>query len=338
MKRMAFAVVCIALFSFLVANCSGGLSTSSGKTLVSVNGKKITEGDVDFLGTVNPRIKAQLASPMGKKRILDNLVEQELLYQEAVKKGINRDPEVRAKAELYRRVIVAQSLLDKELDKAAKKYYEEHPQEFEKLRLSQIMIRYDANPKKGKKVKDEHTEKQALKIANEIEARLKKGEDFAKVATEVSEDMATKRRGGDMGLVARDDKRFEARGYGPLLEKAFQMKANDISGPIKTENGYHIIKVTKGVEPEPFDDAKPAIAFKLKGKLKDDTIARLKKEGSVTYAEELQPKKPAAPAAAENRPALPLKPSAPETKDAPAAEAKPVPAPAPAPTPEAKNK
>lgn len=329
MKRMVFAMVCIALFSFFVANCSGGLSTSSGKTLVSVNGKKITEGDVEFLGTVNPRIKAQLASPMGKKRILDNLVEQELLYQEAIKKGINRDPEVRAKAELYRRVIVAQSLLDNELEKTAKDYYKENPEEFKKLKMSQIMIRYDANPKKGKKAKDAHTEKQALKIANEVKARLDKGEDFTKVAAEVSEDMATKRRGGDMGLVAKGDKRFEARGYGPLVERAFEMKVDEISGPIKTEKGYHIIKITKGVELESFDDAKTGIVFKTKGKLKNDTVARLKKEGSVTYADELKPKKPAAPAEEGKKLTMPLAPAAPEESETPEKSA---------PTPEAKNK
>jgi peptidyl-prolyl cis-trans isomerase C len=328
MKHMAFVVACIAVFSFFVANCGGGLATSSGKTLVSVNGKKITEGDVDFLGTVNPRIKAQLASPMGKKRILDNLVEQELLYQEAVKKGINRDPEVRAKAELYRRVIVAQSLLDNELEQAAKKYYEENPDEFKNLKMSQIVIRYDANPPKGKKAKGMHTEKQALSIANDVKARLEKGEDFAKVAAEVSEDMATKRRGGDMGLVAKDDKRFEARGYGPLVEKAYEMKVDEVSGPIKTENGYHIIKVTRGVELESFDDAKPAIEFKIKGKLKDDTVARLKKEGSVTFADELKPKKPESPAAEGAKPTLQITPAAPASPETPET---------PGPTPEAKK-
>jgi len=241
---------------------------------------------------------------MGKKRILDNLVEQELLYQEAVKKGINRDPEVRAKAELYRRVIVAQSLLDKELDQASKKYYEENPEEFKKLKMSQIMIRY-GDTKKGKKAKGVHSEKQALKIATEVKARLDKGEDFAKVASEVSEDMATKRRGGDMGLVAKGDKRFESRGYGPLVEKAYEMKVDEVSGPIKTANGYHIVKVTRGVELESFDDAKSSIAFKTKGKHKANTVSRLKKEGSVTFADELKPKK-AAPGEEGAKPTLNL--------------------------------
>ncbi len=290
MKRITVIALSIVAVSFIVANCGGGLTTSSGKTLVTINGKKVTEGDVDFLGTINPRIKAQLATPAGKKRILDNLVEQELLYQEAVKKGVNRDPEVRAKAELYRRVIVAQSLLDKELAASAKKYYEEHPEEFQKLGMAQILVRYDTPTKGKKKGKNFRSEQAALKLANKIEERLKKGDSFAEVAEEVSDDAATKRRGGDMGLVAKDDVRFTSRGYGPLVDKAFEMKVGEISGPIKTEKGYHIITVTRGVEQEPFEDAERTILFKVRGDVRNDLLARLKKDGSVTYAAELEPK------------------------------------------------
>lgn len=295
MKRLFVAVLSISAIAFIIANCGGGLTTSSGKTLVSVNGKKITDGDVNFLGEINPRINAQLGTPMGKKRILDNLVDQELLYQEAVKKGINRDPEVRAKAELYRRVIVAQSYLDKEIESAAKKYYDEHPEEFQKIRLSEILIRYqnpdDKKKKHAHKDKKMPSEKQALKLAKQVKERLDKGEDFTKVAKEISDDMSTKNRGGDMGLVTRDDPRLKARGYGPILEKAFEMKVGEISGPIKTEKGYAIIKLTRGIEQEAFSDAEHTILFKIREDVRKDTIARLKKEGDVTFASELEPKK-----------------------------------------------
>ncbi len=103
---------CVVVFSA----CSG----KGGKTLVSINSKDITEGDLDFLGTINPRIQAQIATPFGKKQILDNLVEQELLYQAAMKKGLQRDSKVRAKIDLYKRVIISQSLLENEIEKAGK--------------------------------------------------------------------------------------------------------------------------------------------------------------------------------------------------------------------------
>jgi len=132
--------------------------------LVDINGNKITEGDLDFLGEINPRIKSQLASPVGKKRLLDNLVEQELLYQEAVKEGVNRDPKVKAKVDLYRRVIIAQSLIEESIDKKAKEYYDANLDEFKKLKLSQIEIKFytPEEIKKAKKSrkKSMYTEKQ----------------------------------------------------------------------------------------------------------------------------------------------------------------------------------
>lgn len=288
MKKSA-SIAVIILFAFMIAGCGSG--ASSGKVLVDINGDKITEGDLDFLGEINPRIKAQIDNPVGKKRILDNLVEQEVLYQEAVKEGVNRDPKVKAKVDLYRRVIIAQSLVDKEIENAAKKYYDEHPEEFKKLKLSQIMVKYESpediqKAKKSKGKQKLHTEQEALKIAGEIKAKIDKGESFEKVASESSEDVATKSRGGDIGLVSKDDKKLEGRGYGPLIEKAFEMKVGEVSGPVKTSKGYHLITVTRGVEPETFEEAKQGITFKMRGDARNDLLARLKKESTIVYPEE----------------------------------------------------
>ena len=283
----------------ILAGC--GDTTSKGKVLVDINGNKITEGTLEFLGDINPRIKAQIASPAGRKRILNNLVEQNLLYQEAVKEGINRDPTVKAKVDLYRRVIIAQSLMEKQIEEAAKKYYEDNQGEFKKLMLSQIMVRYSSpeeikkakKTKKGKKGKRAklHTEKEALKIANDIKAKLDKGEGFEKVAKENSEDPATKSRGGNLGPASKGDKRLAARGYGPLLEKAFEMKVGEISGPIKTSKGYHIITVTKGIELEPYEDAKRSIIIKVRNDTRKNLLARLKKDATIVYPEEKREKK-----------------------------------------------
>lgn len=269
----------------LAAACGG---TPSGKVLVDINGTKITEGDLKFLGEINPRIQSQIDNPAGQKRILENLVEQELLYDEAVKEGINRDPKVKAKVDLYRRVIIAQSLIEAETDKAAKKYYDEHQDEFKKLKLSHLMVKF-ATPdeiKKAKKGEKLLTEEQALKKAEEIKARLDKGEAFAKVAEEASDDAATKSRGGDLGLVSKDDKRLEGRGFAPLIAKAMEMKVGEVGGPIKTDKGYHLITVTRGLELEPFDEAKQAILFKVRGDVRNDLLARLKKDSKIVFPEE----------------------------------------------------
>lgn len=302
MKKIA-VLACIAVVFAFMAGCGG---VKSGKMLVEVNGTKVTEGDLEFLGTVNPRIQAQIMNPEGKKRLVDNLIEQELLYQEAVKEGVNRKPDVKAKIDLYRRVIIAQALVDDEAEKMARKYYDEHPEEFKKIKLSQILIRY-SNPDELKKAKEQkkgaakpaaRSEQDALKFANEIKARLDKGEDFAKVAKEVSDDTTTKSRGGDLGLATKSDQRLISRGWGPLLDKAYEMKVGEIAGPIKTNNGYHIITVTQGVEVEPYDEARAGLEFKFKNGAKGELVAKLKKDAKIEYAEGLKPEtKPAEGAA-----------------------------------------
>lgn len=291
MKKLGM-LVCVLTAVVLLAGCGGG--GGKGKMLVNVNGTKVTEGDLEFLGTINPRIQAQIMSPEGKKKLLDNLVEQELLYQAAVKEGISRKDDVKAKIDLYRRVIVAQSLVDNEIEKTAKKYYDEHADEFKKLKMAQIMVKY-ANPEDMKKAKEQKKgapketargEAEALKQANEIKTRLDKGEDFATVAKETSDDITTKNRGGDLGLVAKGDKRFDSRGWTPLIDKAYEMKVGEIAGPIKTNQGYHIITVTQGVELEPFEEAKAGIVFKIRNDVRNELLAKLKKDGKVEFAEE----------------------------------------------------
>ena len=93
---------CLIAVMFMVGACSGasGLSPNQGKTLVTVDGNKITEGDIEFLSALNPRLKSQAATPFGQKQILDNLVEQELPYRESARRGLDKDSKVKAKADL----------------------------------------------------------------------------------------------------------------------------------------------------------------------------------------------------------------------------------------------
>lgn len=298
MKKLSLFVL-VALCFTLFASCGGG-----GKTLVSVNGKDITEGEINFLGGLNPRIKMQLATPFGKKQILENLVDQELLYQAALKKGLQRDSGVKAKLDLYKKVVIGQSYIENTIEKAAKDYYEKNKPEFEKLQLSDIVIKFAApeekklekKPEKGKPApkteKVTRSKEAALKLANEVKARLDKGEEFAKVAKEVSEDPMAKNNGGDLGKASRTEQRLERRGYGPLLEKAYTMQVGEVAGPIETKDGYHIITVTKGAELEPFDQAEQAIMFKIQGEERNKIMADLKKDAKIVWPGEEKKKGP----------------------------------------------
>ena len=104
----------------------------------------------------------------------------------------------------------------------------------EKIRASHILVGWKgaAGPAQ------ERTKEEAKKRIDDIIARLKKGEDFAKLAGDYGED-GTKARGGDLGL-------FEREGMvKPFADAAFALKPGEISGVVESQFGYHVIKRTQ---------------------------------------------------------------------------------------------
>lgn len=300
MKKISMFVLAAVLFG-----CS-----PSGKTLVTVGSSKITESDLQFLATINPSIAMQLSNPMGKKQLLDNLVEQELLYQASLKNGINKDQRIKEKIKLYQKVIIAQGYLDKRLEEESKKHYETEKNNFEQLELAHIMVKYatpaDLKNKKFPKGLSRRTEQEALALANKIRGRLDKGEDFAKLAKDLSDDKSTGDHGGDMGFITRDDRRLAQRGMKPLGDKAFEMKMGEVAGPIKTDQGYHLLKLLQPAELKSFEEVKDRVEQQLRNQIRQEVMAELKGKIKITYNDgEVKPLPPAA---------APVAPAAPQSQ------------------------
>lgn len=312
--------------SFMTTAVLIGCKSKSGKTLVKIGSESITESDLDTLARVNPRLKPRLATPAGRDKVLDNYVEQELLYQESIRQGINKSPDVKDKIALYEKIIVAQSLLEQELNKKVHEYYDNNKDEFERIKISHILVKI-ASPEEAKqdskdkiadktkkskdqKSKDEskkpkgHTEAEAQKLVKDIQDKLAKGEDFGVLAKQYSEDEKTKENQGDLNYVTIRDKRLERWGWLALAEKAFTLDFGKISDPIKTKDGIHLIKVTEAKSTIPFEEAETGLQFRLQADLKNNLLADLKKKFKVEYVNKDQA--PAQPApATPNLPASP---------------------------------
>lgn len=118
-----------------------------------------------------------------------------------------------------------------------KDYYAMHKKDYEKpeqVKASHILIIADASPSSPTGLTDE----QAKKLAEEIYKNAKAGEDFSALAKKYSKDTSTKDKGGDLGWIKKGE-------MVPEFEKAaFALKNGQISEPIKTQFGYHIIKCT----------------------------------------------------------------------------------------------
>jgi peptidyl-prolyl cis-trans isomerase D len=118
-----------------------------------------------------------------------------------------------------------------------------------RIRARHILVKVEPNASK-------EDNDAAKKKVEELAGRVKKGEDFAKLAQEVSEDPGSKDRGGDLGYFGEH---LMAK---PFDEAAFKMKAGEISAPVKTQFGWHLIKVEEVQEPEvvTLEKASPDIA------------------------------------------------------------------------------
>ena len=163
-------------------------------------------------------------------------------------------------------------------DPEAKDFYEKNPQHFDQpdqVRASHILFHLtpDATPEKVTAT---------LKKAESATERAKK-EDFAKLAGELSEEPGAAERGGDLNFFPQKGAMVE-----PFAEAAFKMKKGDISPePVRTEFGYHIIKVTdrKAGGKQTYDDAKPQILAFLTRERKrvaiDEVIAGMRQKADV---------------------------------------------------------
>jgi peptidyl-prolyl cis-trans isomerase C len=114
-------------------------------------------------------------------------------------------------------------------------------------------------------------------VAKKAYARVKGGEDFAKVAAELSTDPGSKKDGGDLGFFTKE------RMVAPFAEAAFKLKPNEISEPVKSQFGWHVIQVLeKRTKPVPaFDEMREQIDQYLIRKAQQDAVLALRASGKV---------------------------------------------------------
>lgn len=248
--------------------------------LATIGTEKITVKDFDAeLAKLPPQYKQMANDPEIRKEFLNTLVTRNLLYQEGMQQKMLQQPEVQEKIADFTKKVVVAALLDKEVndkvknisDQELQQYYDEHKSEFQQ----------------PKQVRARHILLKDQKTAEQVLAKLKKGEDFAQLAKEDST-CPSKARGGELGFFTRQQMVKE------FSDAAFALKPGEISPVVKTQFGYHIIQVEEVKEgrQQSFDEVKDRLREKItaekKNKFFNDYVAALKKQIKVqTYPERL---------------------------------------------------
>lgn len=252
----------------------------SDKPVARIDGMTITEKDLQMAQEdLGERLPQGASEDQKRDYLIGYLSDLRLGARAADAAKIGETPEFKARLEYFRQKVLLDEYLSREARKAvtpeaARKLYDETAKAMtpeEEVRARHILVEEEAQAKA------------ALE-------RVKKGEDFAKIAAELSKDPGSGKEGGDLGFFTKD------RMVAPFAEAAFKLGKGEVSEPVKSQFGWHVIKVedrrTKSLPA--FDDVKGEIETYLLRKGQQDVILALR---GTAKAERLD--QPPAPATAE---------------------------------------
>lgn len=256
-----------ALIAVPLAGCGEKFSDDS-KVLATVNGENVTEKD--FENYMQLRMTQQGPVPdteTGRKLVLDEMIDRILLVQHGLEREYDKSPEVHFRLKRVRENLIAQEVIrntlkdtqfsDEDVKKRLAEDYEKaHKTEY---RLRHILVK---------------TEEEATAIAQD----LKSGKKFEKIAKDKSTDPESAKRGGDLG-----DWINQGSGLVPeFFNTVMTMEKGQTSEPVKTDFGWHIIRVdnTRPLKLPPFEQiaADPRAAQTTRQRMQEERLQSTLKE------------------------------------------------------------
>lgn len=274
----------VALTLFLVNLTSKSYAE---KVVAEVGPYKLSAQELEEIMKNDPQIKEILKAkpelkPQVERGIIERWLNISLLALGAKEETLKDDPKVRQRIEEAEKMILAEEYLQKELkgiqasEEELKAYYEKNKAQYkeaEGIKLKHILIYV---PKEA----DNKTREKALTRAKQIRGQLAKGAKFEELAKIHSDDTASKEKGGDLGILRRGETLPE------FEEKVFKLKVGEISEPIASPYGYHIVKVEKRIPEEilPFE--------KVKDQVKQDLLKEKEREVIGKALEKIKQKYP----------------------------------------------
>ena len=219
------------------------------KPLAIINTKPIYDSDIDaVIAGMGERGEAY-QSPQGRAAILEQLIAQKLFLADAMRNLYEREPAFKEELARVKEQLLTQYAISKAVDGVtvtdieARKFYDENKDKFQGqpvVSASHILVSREAE-------------------ANEIKAKIESGEMSFEDAAKQYSSCPSKARGGDLGEFGRGQMVPE------FEQAAFDMEVGELRGPVKTQFGYHLIRLDgkKTSEPVSFDQAKDMIKARL---------------------------------------------------------------------------
>jgi parvulin-like peptidyl-prolyl isomerase len=253
--------------------------------VLTIGERKITRAEFEVLLASLAQNGRPAATPSEKRKVAEQFGELETMAKEARKRMLDQSPETKQMISVQTDNVLA-SLLAKKITEEAqftdldlRAYYNAHKEEFEEAKGNHILIRFKGSTVALKPNEKDLTEPEALAKAQEIRSKLVAGADFAALAKAESDDAGSAGKGGDLGTFRH--KQMVA----PFDEAAFTVPIGQVSEPVRTNFGYHLIKISSRTA-KTFEDAKPEIEKQLKPKIVKEEVDKIKAQTPVTLNDE----------------------------------------------------
>jgi peptidyl-prolyl cis-trans isomerase C len=245
-----------------------GAMERTGEVITTVNGQDVTQGMLDnyFLAMPVP-VRKQIEARGQVERVKEKVILQEMLYQEALSRGLHNRPKVQVLLAIAAREALSQALLEQVIeegttDETVKAWYEEHLVQFRKAQVnaSHILVKTE-------------------ELAKELHGKLVAGADFAELAKAHSTDSGSGANGGELGW-------FElGQMVKPFSDAAFGAEKGQLLEPVESQFGWHIILVTDKREAAPLEDVREEIEARMGQEIATNFLDEIKEKSKSPEAE-----------------------------------------------------
>ncbi len=254
MKKL---ITALAFTSLLALSACNGNEGANSKVVAEIDGQVVTEAE--FVDLLKDKYGETELTSLVQSKVFDIEAEKLKIDEAAVNKELTsiRKAYNLTDEEAFKSFLTMQNFANEEAFKAVVIQHlvlQKKATEGVEVKEEEIKAAYEA----GKEIEASHILVEDEKTAKEVLAKLNAGEDFAKLAKEFSKDTGSAEKGGSLGY-------FERGKMVPEFEAvAFTLEKGKISEPVKSQFGYHIIKVT---DRKPFEQPLEEVKAELKEQL-----------------------------------------------------------------------
>jgi peptidyl-prolyl cis-trans isomerase C len=260
--KLTQTLIAAAILSF----ASGAFAADS---VATVNGKPIKQSVYDYIAK-DATARGQKVDAPVKEAIINKLVDSEIVYQEAQKLGLDKQPDYIAREELARRELLTSAFLQDYVkknpisDADTKAAYEQYKKAYGEKEFSarHILVKTEAE-------------------AKDIIAQLGKGGDFSKIAKDKSLDTGSKDKGGDLGWFS------PATMVKPFSDAVAGLQKGAVTPtPVQTQFGWHVIKLvdTRAAQPLSYDKVKDGLQKNLQQRNLEKLMSDLRAKAKIEVA------------------------------------------------------